>query len=337
MLTAGLGTRLHPLSQFLPKPLLPVAGRPLVAQTLSRLAALGCGEAALNLHHKGDLIRQEFGGAFDGMSIRYSEEKELLGTMGAATAVREFLADSDVALVVNGDSLCRWPFERLLRRHLSGSAAITVLLSKRADPSEFDGGVGVGREGGLVSTGRTNEFGIVDRRRVFAGVQALAPEVVRGLDKEPADFVADLWIPRLERGESIGVFETRERWFDLGTPGRYLEAVREWGRGHGPLRLLRPNWISPGATIQRGARIKGSVVESGARIEAGAEVEDSLLLPGSRVRSGTVVRRSILGFDAALPSEAQVEGRLITVVRADVQTRPEDSVVGGLVYGALFE
>ena len=190
VLTAGLGTRLHPLTEFVPKPLLPVAGRPLVAHTLSRLAALGCGQAILNLHHKGGAIRKEFGGAFEGVSLGYSEEKELLGTMGAAASVRDFLADCDVALVVNGDSLCRWPFEKLLRAHRRGSEAITLLLAKRAAPEDFGGGVGVDRGGRVVSTGPANQFGQVHGRRVYAGAQALAPEVVRGLEKRPAEWIS---------------------------------------------------------------------------------------------------------------------------------------------------
>ena len=129
--------------------------------------------------------------------------------------------------------------------------------------------------------------------------------------------------------------ETGELWFDAGTPARYLKGARAWGRGHGPLSRMRSSWIAPGAEVEPGARIKRSVVESGARVAAGAEVEDSLLLPGARVGSGTKIRRSILGFEVALPPEAQVEGRLVTCVRADVQTHPSDSVVGGLVYSHL--
>jgi len=113
VLAAGRGERLRPLTEELAKPLLPVAGRPLAAWTLERLRRAGVDAAALNLHHRGERIRAAFGESFRGLPLVYSEEPELLGTGGALPPLRDFFAAADVALLVNGDSLCRWPLERL--------------------------------------------------------------------------------------------------------------------------------------------------------------------------------------------------------------------------------
>src|SRR6476659_7929241 len=150
VLAAGLGTRLRPLTDALPKPLLPVAGLPILGHTLAQLAAAGCEAAAINLHHQGEEIRRRFGEAFAGMSLTYSAEPVLLGTLGALHPLRSFFAGCGAILLVNGDSLCRWPFRRLLRQHFRGRAegtAATLLLASRPDPAEFGGGVGVDREG----------------------------------------------------------------------------------------------------------------------------------------------------------------------------------------------
>jgi hypothetical protein len=115
VLAAGRGERLRPLTDRLPKPLLPVAGQPVAAHTLARLAAAGCEAAAINLHHQGELIRKRFGGRFGAMPLTYSEEPERLGTLGALWPLRDFLAAAELVVVINGDSLCRWPVKTLLR------------------------------------------------------------------------------------------------------------------------------------------------------------------------------------------------------------------------------
>src|SRR4051812_11891584 len=99
VLAAGLGTRLRPLTDLVPKPLLPVTGVPLLGYTLAQLAVLGCEEVAINLHYLGEKIRQRFGPSFAGMRITYSEEPVLLGTLGAFGPLREFFAPADQVLL----------------------------------------------------------------------------------------------------------------------------------------------------------------------------------------------------------------------------------------------
>ncbi|HEY9420464.1 MAG TPA: nucleotidyltransferase family protein, partial [Thermoanaerobaculia bacterium] len=139
MLAAGLGTRLRPLTSHTPKPLLPVRGVPILGHTLAQLAAIGCEAAAINLHYLGDQIRQRFGESHAGMSLTWSEEPELLGTLGALHPLKEFFAPADLVLLVNGDSLCQWPLRKLVRRHLAAGARATLLLASRPDPAQFGG------------------------------------------------------------------------------------------------------------------------------------------------------------------------------------------------------
>ena len=92
VLAAGLGERLRPLTEFLPKPLLPVAGRPVAGHTLRALRKVGCEAAALNLHHLGDMVRSALGESYEGLPLTYSVEPRLLGTLGPLFALRDFLA-----------------------------------------------------------------------------------------------------------------------------------------------------------------------------------------------------------------------------------------------------
>lgn len=335
VLAAGLGTRLRPLTAFEPKPLLPVGGRPMIVHTLARLEAAGCEAVALNLFYLGERIRDRLGSTFGKMPLVYSEERELLGTMGALAPLRDFWKDAEVLVVVNGDSLCRWPLRQLLRRHRRLAAEATALVSYRARTEEYGGGVGIDVEGQLVSVRPGKSFGEVKKRRVFAGAQALSPTLLEGMRDGPQDFVRDLWVPMLERGRPVHVHETRAPWVEIGTPEFYLRSVRTWVGARWLPSWLRRSWLAPGAKVHSDARVSKSVIERGAVVEEGAQVERSLLLPGARVTSGCLVERSILGFDVTLAPETSVKRRLVTPERARIATRPSDSTVGGLVYSPL--
>lgn len=334
VLAAGRGRRLRPLSDEVPKPLLPVAGVPLVTLTLERLLRAGCEAAAVNLHHLGGQIREALGDSFRGMPLTYSEEAELLGTLGALAPLRGFLAEADLVLVINGDSLCRWPLKRLVRRHLKSGARVSLLLARRAPPEPFGGGVGIDDRGRVVSF---RDGGVIlgspASRQVFAGAHLFAPDLLAAVGERPADIVGDLYEPLLAAGSPIQGVATSRRWHDLGTPRRYLEGLLEWIRGPWPWSR---SWVSPGAVVATGARIRRSVVEAGARVEAGAVVENSLVLPGGRVGRGARLAGSILGFGAALPASARVENRLVAVHRPGrTAVGPRDSVVGDLLYQPL--
>jgi NDP-sugar pyrophosphorylase family protein len=340
VLAAGLGSRLRPLTDAVPKPLLPVAGKPILAWTLERLAALGCEAAAINLHHEGDQIRQRFGPVYRDMPLRYSEEETLLGTFGALGPLRDFFAAAELILVINGDSLCRWPLRRLARRHQASQAQATLLLAERPDPREFGGGVGIDRKGRVVSLHAHDEVrGALAQRAVFAGAHALSPSLLHRLDEwtgdQPADFIADLYLPLLGEGARLQAVVTRGRWHDLGTPRRYLAGALDWGRGGRPRRWWRHSWVARGALVDRRSRLRDCSVEEGARIEGESRLERVLLLPGARIGQGSVVKETILGFGAVLPTGSWVERRLIMPQRRDVRPDPGDSLVGGMIYKRL--
>jgi len=334
VLAAGRGERLRPLTDVVPKALLPVVGTPVAGHTLSRLAAAGCEAAAINLHHLGGAIRARFGDSFDGMPLVYSEEPELLGTLGALGPLRGFFAAADLVVVINGDSLCRWPVQRLVRRHLASRAAATLLFARRADPRRFGGGVAVGPGGRVLSfaPGPAGGDGEKVRRWVFAGAQVLSPELLERIGPGRAETVRDLYAPLLAAGERLQAVPTRRLWHDLGTPGRYLEAVLDWGRGGLPERLWRRSWTSPGAAVERGAALSRAVVEAAAQVAAGARLERTVLLPGALVAADCWLRDTVVGPGAALPPGTRVERRVVTAAREGVAPAADESRVGALVY-----
>jgi NDP-sugar pyrophosphorylase family protein len=335
ILGAGRGVRLRPLTDVLPKPMLPILGRPVIEHSLGALAAAGCEAVAINLHHQGELIEERVGGAFQGMRVVYSREPELLGTLGALGPLREFVDQAQLFIVINGDSLCRWPLAGLLRRHRLSAAAATLLLTARPNPTHFGGGVIVRHDRSIRSL-RGGESGEKEHRVVFAGAHVFAPALLERtavpLDGRAADFVTDLYEPLLAAGEPLMGFERRQHWHDLGTPERYLEAARNWGLGRWPRRLWRRNWVAPGAVIGDECHLRSSVVERGARVGAGSKVERSLILAGAEIGPGSRLRNVIIGPDVALPKGSTIKRRMVTPARADVASSAFDTVVGGLVY-----
>jgi len=317
VLAAGLGTRLRPLSASLPKPLFPVCGTPILGHTLAALARAGCEAAAVNLHYLGGEIRARFGGSYAGLPLVYSEEPEILGTLGALHPLRDFLRPADLVVLVNGDSLCRWPIGRMIRSHLRArrSRALcpplaTLLLARRADPAAFGGGVGVDRDGRVVSFRAAGpSAGAAAARLVFAGVHILEPAVLERVGPGPSEVVRDLYEPCLAAlsgaASPIAAIATDRVWHDLGTPRRYLEGVLDWVsvRGHG-------SWVSPEAAVDPGAELGRVVVEGGARIGAGARLDRALVLAGAEVGAGCRVTSAIVGPGAALPPGSQLEWRL---------------------------
>jgi NDP-sugar pyrophosphorylase family protein len=308
VLAAGRGERLRPLSTAIPKPLLPVAGRPLVAWTLKHLAAAGVEAAALNLHHLGGAIRERLGDSFARMPLVYSEERELLGTGGAIPPLYDFLADSDLVLVINGDSLCRWPIRELVTAHLSagGGAAATVLVQRTLDPRPFGGGVALDGDRVIWFRPGALDWSAARRHAVFAGAQAIEPALLARLPDGASDLVDALYHPLLADGATIRALETARLWHDLGTPRRYLEGVLAWALG-GSTKTAR---VVAGAEVAEGARLRRTVVESGARVGAKARLDDCLVLPGAECGEGVDLRRAIVGPGAVVAAGERGEAVL---------------------------
>jgi mannose-1-phosphate guanylyltransferase len=333
VLAAGLGTRLRPLTGLTPKPLLPVRGVPILGHALARLAAIGCEAAAINLHYLGDQIRQRFGDSHAGMPLTWSEEPEILGTLGALHPLKDFLAPADLVLLVNGDSLCEWPFRKLIRRHLASGARSTLLLTSAPDPARFGGGVGIDRDGRILSFWSGDlERGEVARRYVFAGAHAFALDLLSRVGPGKSDIVRDLYVPMLAEGVAIDSVLDGGLWHDMGTPQRFLDGVLDWAQGHWPERLWRRSWISPEASLESGAKVRRSSIEPGAKVGEGARIEGSVLLPGARIGKGSVVRETIVGFGASVPPGTWVERRIVMPQSPGFAPGLDDSVVGGAVY-----
>jgi mannose-1-phosphate guanylyltransferase len=222
VLCAGLGSRLRPLTDRMPKSVLPVAGQPLIAHQLRRLAAAGVREVALNLHHLGSLVRDEVGdGSRFGVSVRYADEPVLRGSAGALLGFPNFFDRRFV--VVYGDVYHEVDIEALAAFHSASGATLTMAATTADDPTRC-GVLEIGADGRVRSFVEKPEVAREDAP-VNAGIYVCEPHVLDYLPESgPSDFGSDI-IPKLvESGEGVYALSTPAIVQDIGTPAGYERA-----------------------------------------------------------------------------------------------------------------
>ena len=332
VLTAGLGTRLAPLTAHLPKPLVPVAGTAVSGHTLRQLAAHHCELAVLNTHHLADRLPAHFGRTFWGLPLVFSYEEEILGTLGALYPSRDVLAECDAVVLVNGDALCRWPLRKILRRHKKSGADATLLLHRRSPSAELGGGVALDRDGRIVQLRDAPAVGEVASRHLFMGLHVLSPRLLSRVEAGFGDIVDGLYQPLLTEDANLRGVVTAVPWFDLGSPTRYLRAAQAWSRDW---RGRSRSSVSPLARVEPSAALEGSAIEADAYLGAESKVSGSILLANSRVGEGSVLRDTIVGPGVHLPPRTNLEKRMVNRLPTAYEPRQDETVLGTLVYTPL--
>lgn len=300
VLAAGLGERLRPLTDLVPKPLTPVMNVPALVYSLMLLREAGIEEVVVNLHHLPGAIRDylESKNRF-GFKIHYSPEKEILGTGGGVKKCEHLLGGGDFALV-NGDIVSDIDLRKLIDRHRAAGSAGTLGLCRTgaAGPvsvkdgrvADFKNFLGTGLPGALE----------------YTGVAVLSPEIFRHLERGPSSIVYTGYTA-LVKHTGLDYYEHRGFWRDLGTVESYREAsmaLLEDDRGLGA-RLssamgVEMRAVDEEAQLMAGAKLRRCVAGAGCVVGENAEVRDSVLLPGSVVRSGAVVEKAVVCGERAL-------------------------------------
>ena len=231
ILAAGLGTRLRPLTNTIPKPLLPVAGTPLIVWNLLLLKRHGFYDVVINLHHLGPMIEQALGnGSRYGLRIIYSREPVILGTGGGLKQAESNFSGEPV-LVLNGDTLFDLDLEDLCAFHLERKAAATLVLRSDADAARW-GLIEVGSDDRIVRiTGRGKPESGPTQPRMFAGVHILHPRLLRDVAKGKESSIIDAYVSAIKRDEPVLGYDLKGYWSDVGTPERYAQAEQDASAG----------------------------------------------------------------------------------------------------------
>lgn len=232
VLCAGYGTRLGDLTREIPKPMLDLNGRPILAYLLAHLREQGFGEVAVNLHFRPQVIRDYFGdGAQLGVHLTYSHEEQLLGTAGGIKQMENFLRASDPFLVQYGDVLTDQDFGAMLEFHRQRRALATLLLHQRAKSNsvvtlDADGRI----IGFLERPSEASRQGVISPW-VNSGICLCSPEIFGSIPPGAAlDLPRDIFTNLLGTGRLFGFGLTGYR-CAIDSPERLAEARKALAEG----------------------------------------------------------------------------------------------------------
>lgn len=309
VLCAGLGTRLRPLTEFWPKPALPLLGAPLLRSHLVSLHAAGIREVGINTHHLGETMRRvaEAETARLGMSLTVVHEDVLQGTGGGIRSLREFLSGSDPFVVLNGDIAFEPPLPAIIEAHHASGADGTMVLQPLPEGERY-GAVEADASGRIRRIAGVGPGGEGLASWHFTGVHVMRPRVFDFMtDAVPEELFRDVYARLFEAGGHIQGVTAEGDWADLGTPTRYLSMVLEVvsGARRAPSGAAltdfdrRPDaWVHRAARVDPSAMLEGGVVvEAEAQVGANARLSRCVLLPGARVEPGARLENKLVGPD----------------------------------------
>ena len=325
VLVGGFGTRLRPLTNSVPKPMLPVGHVPIIERLVANLANGGVTEVVFALGFKPEPFIAAFpDGTCAGVRLTYAVEPEPLDTAGAIRFAAQFAGIDDTFVVANGDVLTDLDIAALVDFHRAHHAEITLHLTPVDDPSSF--GVADRDEAGLVR--RFIEKpppGTSPSNLINAGTYVFEPSVIDRIPDGRKVSVEREVFPAVAADGRLWSMPTDDYWIDTGQPDLYLQANldvistrraehhRAVGVADGAIIgddvLLDNVVVASGATIGDGAAVHGSVVLAGAVIGVGATVGGSVVM--GRVGAGALVSNCVIGADAVIADGDQRTGERI--------------------------
>jgi mannose-1-phosphate guanylyltransferase len=329
ILVGGEGTRLRPLTSTVPKPVVALVDRPMMAYMFEWLHGHGVDDVIMSCGFKATKVREVLGdGSQYGISLRFVEEPDPRGTAGALKFAEEFLAER--FLMLNGDVLTDLDLSAQLAQHEATGATGTLALVPVPDPSSY--GLVRLRDGGAVEEflEKPSADAVLDTNLISAGAYVLQRSVLDLIAPDRnVSIEREIWPALVGRG-LYGYVDDAAYWIDVGTPERYLQATfdilegnvrtevaAKLGNGYLSIdpsaqvagRAVPPVIVGAGCTIADGAHVGSlAVLGEDVRIGAGSSVERAVVLAGAHVGAGCLLRDCIVGPGARIGDRSQIIG-----------------------------
>lgn len=281
ILGAGLGTRLKPLTDSLPKPLVPLYHEPMVNYALRHCVSAGITDFAINTHHLPEMWNQYFpDGTFNGTKIEFFYEPILLETGGGIKNVASFIGD-DPMLIYNGDILTDLDISALMDAHLQSGDIATLALF----PTGPNCNVAV-EEGRIVDIRHAR--GVHPGNHQFTGIYCINPEILDLIPAGETISIVPAFLELIEQGK-IGAFVSESAtWHDLGSRSSYFDAHELLRSSSQPIHekaMIDPSAvicvescvIGADATIGKDAKLKNTIIWPGASVAANADLTDCIV------------------------------------------------------------
>ena len=300
VLAAGYGTRMRPLTDEVPKPLMPLWNRPLLDHCLDFLATWGVADVLVNTHHLPESIAAHVRShPREDMCIELSYEPEILGTGGAVANAHRFLGDEPF-WVVNADIAADVAAGPFLDRFSAFDCLGVLWMHAEQGPRTVE------MEGDRIVNFRSANPGAPDTF-TFCGIQLLSPDILRYIPRGEFSTIVEAHEKAMRDGRPVhGIAPAQCYWADMGTPAQYLDAHRDvkaaWERQEPGARLFAPEALERVKDVRRqSTRVSGfAALASDVAVVPGAEIRDSVLWEGATVAGGASVGRAIAGRGAVL-------------------------------------
>lgn len=316
-MAGGEGSRLRPLTSNTPKPMLPVANRPMMERVVTLCRRHGCTDVVATVAYLADVIRNYFDdGAEFGISMRYAVEDVPLGTAGSVGNARSHL--DDTFLVISGDALTDIDLGAVIEAHRNSGSMATIALYRAENPLEF--GIVITREDGTIDRFLEKPtWGQVFSDTVNTGIYVLEPEIFDFIPPEGAsDFSHDVFPALLEKGVPIQGFVADGYWEDVGNLEAFAKAHRDVLDGRVEVDIagfeIAPRvWIGPDCEIDPDAVIDGpALVGAHCNIAAGVHLRDHTVLGDNVVvRADATIARSIVFSNAFCDRATTLTGAIV--------------------------
>ncbi len=239
ILAAGFGTRMSPITNIIPKPLIPVVNVPVIEYNIHFLKYHGVKEIFINLHHNGSKIAKVLGtGKKYGVKLTYMHEKEILGTGGAIGNMKELVEEPFI--VINSDTIFDFDFDEMISSHFCSGRKVTlgVVLSDSRDSRAV---LTVDEKNIIVRMLETSRYSTVpEGNAIFTGIHIIDPSVLDYIPNDVFVSITNYVYQRMIGGEDIiNAFVINGKWWDMGTPDDYIECNFEL------LKLLPFKYFNP--------------------------------------------------------------------------------------------
>ncbi len=303
VMAGGFGTRIQPLTNSRPKPMLPIINRPMMEHTMMNLKELGITEFIVLLYFKPEIIKEYFGDGSDfGIKITYVVPDDDYGTAGAVKLAQKYIGN-DNFIIISGDLVTDFDFQKIFDYHAEKKSKLTITLTSVDNPLEF-GVVIANEEGKIEKFLEKPSWGEVFSDTINTGIYVIEPEILNYIPaNENYDFAKDLF-PRLMReGIDLMAGHAQGYWRDVGNPESYRDVYDDILNGKIALKM------SP---VER--RFPDGVLYSDEPYELDSSVEiigTVILGKGVIVKKGVKLNNVVVGDNVTLGAESKIRNTVI--------------------------
>ncbi len=319
MMAGGFGTRIQPLTNSVPKPMLPVVNLPMMEHTLRRLKEIGVDEIVILLYFKPEVIKKHFGDGSDwGVTIHYVLPDDDYGTAGAVGFAREYL--DTTFMIVSGDLVTDFDFEKIVEYHRQKRSRLTITLTSVENPLQF--GVVIANDDGKIEKFLEKpSWGEVFSDTINTGIYLIEPEILDYIPVgENFDFAKDLFPLLMKEGIDLMGYNAKGYWRDVGNPDSYREVhedilnerlnFRIPGR-----RVDYPDgtlWLTGESELNPSVEILGNVViGNNVKIGKGSKLNNCAIGDNVTMGEECKIRNSILWHDIEIGNRFVLDNGVI--------------------------